>query len=139
MGPPSIVPYLSYRDADAALRFLEDAFGFEVVVRWDDDQGAVQHAEVVWAGSTVMLGTGEHPAADVIDRSTGHGVYLVVDDVDDHYERSVASGAMVVFPPEDTAWGTRRYRVLDPEGYEWSFGSYRPGAVAGSDRGRVVV
>jgi hypothetical protein len=23
--------------------------------------------------------------------------------------------------------GTRRYRVLDPEGYKWSFASYRPG------------
>jgi uncharacterized glyoxalase superfamily protein PhnB len=33
----------------------------------------------------------------------------------------------VVYPPEDTEWRTRRYRVLDPEGYEWSFGNYRPG------------
>jgi uncharacterized glyoxalase superfamily protein PhnB len=47
--------------------------------------------------------------------------------VDDHFERAVATGATVVFPPEDTEWGTRRYRVLDPEGNEWSFGSYRPG------------
>jgi hypothetical protein len=33
----------------------------------------------------------------------------------------------VVYPPEDTEWRTCRYRVLDSEGYEWSFGSYRPG------------
>jgi uncharacterized glyoxalase superfamily protein PhnB len=32
-----------------------------------------------------------------------------------------------VFPPEDTEWGTRRARLLDPEGGEWSFGSYAPG------------
>jgi uncharacterized glyoxalase superfamily protein PhnB len=30
------------------------------------------------------------------------------------------------YPPEETDFGTRRYRALDPEGYEWSFGSYRP-------------
>ena len=34
----------------------------------------------------------------------------------------------VPYPPKDSEWGTRRCRVLDPEGYEWSFGSYRPGA-----------
>jgi uncharacterized glyoxalase superfamily protein PhnB len=31
-------------------------------------------------------------------------------------------------PPEDTEFGTHRYRVLDPEGYKWSFRSYRPAA-----------
>ena len=25
----------------------------------------------------------------------------------------------MVYPPEDTEWGTCRYRVLDSEGYEW--------------------
>jgi uncharacterized glyoxalase superfamily protein PhnB len=127
VSPSAVVPYLSYRDADAALRFLQDAFGFEVSVRWDDERGAVQHAEVTWSDATVMLGTGEFATLDIVDRSTGRGVYLVVDDVDDHFERAVAAGATVVFPPEDTEWGTRRYRVLDPEGNEWSFGSYRPG------------
>lgn len=126
VSPSAVVPYLSYRDADSALRFLQDAFGVEVSVRWGDDRGDVQHAEVSWSGATVMLGTGDHPALEVVDRSTGHGIYLVVDDVDDHFERAVAAGATVVFPPEDTGWGTRRYRVLDPEGNEWSFGSYRP-------------
>ena len=52
--------------------------------------------------------------------------YIAVDDVDAHYERVKAAGAHIVFAPEDTDWGSRRYRVLDPEGYEWSFGNYRP-------------
>ena len=30
--------------------------------------------------------------------------------------------------PEDTEWGTRRARLLDPEGQEWSFGTYAPGS-----------
>jgi uncharacterized glyoxalase superfamily protein PhnB len=66
----------------------------------------------------------------VQDRSVGQGVYLVVDDVDAAFARSVDAGAAVVFAPEDTEWCTRRARVLDPEGYEWSVGSYRPGAPA---------
>lgn len=126
MASPSIAPYLSYPDVDAALRFLSTAFGFEVSVRWEE-AGVVQHAEVTWAGSTVMLGTGEDQVGPVSNRSVGHGIYVVVEDVDEHYERARAAGAHVVFPPEDTPWGTRRYRVLDLEGREWSFGSYQPG------------
>jgi uncharacterized glyoxalase superfamily protein PhnB len=67
----------------------------------------------------------------VTDRSVGQGVYLVVDDVEATFARALDAGATVVFEPEDTEWGTRRARVLDPEGYEWSLGSYRPGAAGG--------
>jgi uncharacterized glyoxalase superfamily protein PhnB len=37
------------------------------------------------------------------------------------------AGATSVFEPEETEWETKRARVLDPEGYEWSFGTYQPG------------
>jgi hypothetical protein len=50
------------------------------------------------------------------------------DDDDGCHERAVAAGGRSVFGPEDTEWGTRRARVLDPEGGEWSFGTYEPGA-----------
>ena len=36
------------------------------------------------------------------------------------------AGCSEVISPEDTEWGTRRARVLDPEGVEWSFGTYDP-------------
>jgi uncharacterized glyoxalase superfamily protein PhnB len=111
---------------DAALRFLSDAFGFEVSVRWEE-AGVVQHAEITWSGSTVMLGTGDDQTAPVTERSVGHRICVVVEDVEEHFKRARKAGAHVVFPPEDTPWGTRRFRVLDIEGHEWSFGSYQPG------------
>jgi uncharacterized glyoxalase superfamily protein PhnB len=40
---------------------------------------------------------------------------------------AVEAGGTTVFRPERTEWGTERARVLDSEGYEWSFGSYEPG------------
>jgi uncharacterized glyoxalase superfamily protein PhnB len=129
---PTMYPYLSYRDADAALRFFEDAFGFTTSVRWDDPAGTVQHAEVTFGDGALMMGTAEHPTAPLEGASVGQGVYVHVEDVDAHFERALAGGARVVYPPEETEWGTRRYRVLDPEGYEWSFGSYRPGTAGGS-------
>lgn len=62
-------------------------------------------------------------------QSTGAGTYLVTDDVDGMFRRAVASGGSSVVQPEDTPWGSRRARVLDPGGREWSFGSYVPGGV----------
>jgi uncharacterized glyoxalase superfamily protein PhnB len=124
---PTMYPYLSYRDAAAALRFLEEAFGFTTSVRWDDLDGKVQHAEVTFGDGAVMMGTADHPAAPLDGASVGQGVYVYVEDVDAHFKRARAGGARVVYPPEDTEWGTHRYRVLDLEGYEWSFGNYRPG------------
>jgi uncharacterized glyoxalase superfamily protein PhnB len=43
------------------------------------------------------------------------------------YAAALAAGAREICPPETTEWGTARSRVLDPEGYEWSFGGYVPG------------
>jgi uncharacterized glyoxalase superfamily protein PhnB len=37
------------------------------------------------------------------------------------------AGATAVLAPETTEWGTERARVPDPEGHEWSFGTYEPG------------
>ncbi len=54
------------------------------------------------------------------------GIYLVVEDVAAHHRRAMAAGAMEVYPPEETEWGTQRWRAKDPEGHEWSFGSYAP-------------
>lgn len=127
-----LVPYFSYRDAAAALDWLEVAFGFERRVDYRDDDGVVIHAEMSSGGGHLMLGSGEPPAAD--SQRAGetspraHGVYVVVDDVDAHHERALTAGARIVYPPEDTDFGTRRYRALDPEGYEWSFGTYSPGS-----------
>jgi uncharacterized glyoxalase superfamily protein PhnB len=63
----------------------------------------------------------------LIGRSTGHGLYLLVEDVSALHTAALQAGGKSVFAPERTAWGTDRARVLDPEGYEWSFGTYEPG------------
>lgn len=123
-----MVPYLSYRDANAALEWLEAAFGFERVVAYPDENGSVVHAEMRFGDGALMMGTAEPPPVMDPDVASpnAHGIYVAVEDVDAHYERAGEAGAKIVYPPQDTEFGTRRYRVLDPEGYEWSFGNYRP-------------
>ena len=127
--PARLYAYLSYPDAPAALRWL-DAVGFETVRRQDGADGSVQHAEVRLGDAVVMVATDDAPYAKpaLVGRSTGQGLYLLVDDVDAVHARALAAGGTEVFAPEDTEWGTRRARVLDPGGTEWSFGTYEPGA-----------
>jgi uncharacterized glyoxalase superfamily protein PhnB len=124
--------YLSYRDAPAGLEWLQQ-LGFQVVSRQDGTDGSVLHAEVR-LGEVVLMVASADAAYDtprLVGRSTGGGLYLWLAepaDVDDVHLRAVRAGAHEVIPPEDTEWGTRRSRVLDPEGHEWSFGTYRPGS-----------
>ena len=125
---PTFFPYVSYRDAAAALAWLAEAFGFTTTADFRDSEGNVMHAEMSFGNGAIMLGTStvDRSAEDPSTMPTEHGVYVYVSDVDAHYDRAKAAGAHIVFPPEETEWGTRRYRALDPEGYEWSFGNYRP-------------
>ena len=52
------------------------------------------------------------------------GTSTVVDDV---YARATGAGAAGIWQPHMSEWGNYRCRVVDPEGYEWTFGTYRPG------------
>lgn len=123
------VPYFGYSDPAAAIEFLVEAFGFEVSIKAEDDDGVIQHGELTRGDVTIMIGVGEAPPRDasVAEQSPrGHGVYVVVEDVDAVHERARDAGATIVYPPQDTEFGTRRVRALDTEGYEWSFGTYDP-------------
>jgi PhnB protein len=120
---PTVTPYLLYEDVDAALRWLSDAFGFEERLRFQPDDGPVNHAEVVVEGfGVVMLG---HPGPDYRSpRSSGERsalVHVVVGDVDAHFRRARDAGAEILQEPADQEYGDRRYDALDPEGHMWSF------------------
>ncbi|MGY1806853.1 VOC family protein [Blastococcus sp. SYSU D00669] len=120
--------YRSYRDAPAVLDWLT-AVGFETVRRQDDETGRVVHCEVRLGDVVLMVSSNDadHVRPPLVGSSTGDGLYLLVEDVDGCHDRAVAAGGRSVFPPERTPFHTRRARVLDPEGGEWSFGTYEPG------------
>ena len=120
--------YLSYRRVDAAISWLE-ALGFEITARQEDDDGNVVHGELRLGDAVVMVAPADEPykTPRLLGRSTGGGLYLLVDDVAGIHGAALDSGGAEVFAPEKTEWGTERARVLDPEGHEWSFGTYEPG------------
>lgn len=130
--PASLHAYLSYRDAPAALRWLERAFGFETTLEFPDERGGIMHAEMRREGVSFSVFTDEEgydrPArkGDTI----GHGLYVSLGDhatIDAIHRTAVAEGATEIWGPAETEWGTYRFRVLDPEGYEWTVGTFVPG------------
>jgi uncharacterized glyoxalase superfamily protein PhnB len=132
-----IFPMLSYADAVAAIEFLCSAFGFEEQFRMPMPDGTIGHAELSLHGHTVMLASPWTPTGLVSPRDLAgvHSqLYLVVDDVDAHFERARAKGAVVVAEPTDQPHGSRTYRALDPEGHRWIFGSPLPATTAAGGR-----
>lgn len=118
-------PVLVYDDAQRAIQFLTEAFGFTEHAVHRTPDGAIAHAELAYGGGYVGL-------ADRIDGSIFDlgpcAIYVVVDDPDAHHAHAVAAGAEVVFPLTDQDYGSRDYAVRDAEGFVWCFGTYAPGS-----------
>jgi PhnB protein len=118
----TITPYLLYEDVDQALDWLARAFGFEERLRFTGEGGYVNHAEMRLGDAAIYLGD---PGDDYKNpKRLGQetvGLYVLVDDVDTHYEQAKAAGAEILAEPEDQDYGDRRYTAKDPEGHHWYF------------------
>jgi len=118
-----IIPILVYADIAAAQEFLVTCFGF-TRGNLHHDGGQVVHGEVVMDGEAIWLHrvNADHGLRGVgeVGASTSM-LNVLVDDVDAHHARSVASGAKIMYPPVDQAYGQREYGAVDLEGRLWSF------------------
>jgi uncharacterized glyoxalase superfamily protein PhnB len=124
--------YFGYRDAPAAIDWLGQAFGFEPTVVAPDDDGGIAHAELR-LGDAVVIVFSDRDGYERPPRrgeTSGTGVYLSMPDaaaVDALHTRAAGAGATTIWEPHTSEWGNHRFRVVDPEGFEWSFGTYAPG------------
>ncbi|MET9698033.1 VOC family protein [Streptomyces sp. NPDC006529] len=127
-GVPTIFPTLLYRDAQAAIKLLTEAFGFTQAAVYEGEDGAVMHAELAYGNGMVMLGS--KGRGGVFDKAMAEGgpagVYIVVEDVDAHHRRAEEHGVEILMPPTDQDYGSRDYMARDAEGNIWSFGTYAP-------------
>jgi uncharacterized glyoxalase superfamily protein PhnB len=122
----TIIPYLAYEDAPAALTFLRDAFGFEERFRLPMKDGRIGHAEVALGDSVLYLASLWKEVGNMSPKDLPgiHSqLYCQVDDVDAHFRRARDAGATVLNEPTDQEYGERTYRALDFEGHRWIFGS----------------
>jgi uncharacterized glyoxalase superfamily protein PhnB len=120
---PSLTPHIVCAGAADAIRFYEEAFGAEELIRIPADDGRLMHAAIAIDGAMVML----------VDEMKEHGVlsplslggspvtlHLNVPDADEAIERAVAAGATVTLPAHDAFWGDRYGQLRDPFGHSWS-------------------
>ena len=126
-GVQRIGPVLVYDDADKAIQFLTEAFGFTEHAVHRTPDGAIAHAELEYGGSYIGLSDRGKGGQSIFDLGPC-AVYVVVDDPDAHHDRAVAAGADVVFPLTDQDYGSRDYAVRDAEGFVWCFGTYELGS-----------
>jgi len=118
-----------YAKPAAAARWLAEVFGFESpdpLPEGPDPLPETDHGhpwiEFRIGNSSLMIfrlagGSGDRPAT--------HIPWVYVDDIEEHFRRSEASGAAIV-QKLDAPWGLPMYSVEDPEGNQWTFAQARP-------------
>jgi PhnB protein len=118
----TVTPYLLYEDGEAAIEFATRAFGFNEVDRATGAAGGL-HAELEVAPGGGRVYLGQPPAGFRNPAKVGRTshVYVLVDQLDAHYERAKAAGATILEEPNDLPFGQRRYGCADPQGHEWYF------------------
>jgi uncharacterized glyoxalase superfamily protein PhnB len=123
----TVFPCISFRDADASIAWMERALGAEVVARYTDDTGHVNHAEIRIGESLVMAG--DERAGSTATPPGVSVVYVVVPDADAAYRRAKDAGADVT-EPVDQDYGSRDISVTDPDGNRWALGTYAGAAAS---------
>jgi PhnB protein len=119
----SFTPYLTVRNAAAAIDFYKAGFGATELYRIEQG-GAVGHAELR-IGDTLLMLSDEFPDMDILGPETRGGsavcMHLYVENADAAVERAVAAGAKVLRPVEDQFYGDRGGKFVDPFGHVWWF------------------
>lgn len=130
----TVIPMIAYEDGVAALDWLAQAFGFRELSRILGEDGSLAHGEMEVGGDRIMLAT---PTPDY--QSPAHhrqvceqarkwssvpwvmdGVLVYVDNLEAHFARAKAAGAIILSEIEEDYPG-RRYRAEDLEGHRWFF------------------
>ena len=130
-----IIPTMQYKNARAAIDWLCNAFGFERHLIVDGENDIIIHAQLTFGNSMIMLGSDRdneygklvNSPANLNGQNT-QAPYVIVEEIDAHYERAVAAGANILMDIKDQDYGGRGYTCKDLEGYVWNFGSYNPWA-----------
>jgi PhnB protein len=128
-GCHTIQAYLVVKDAAAALKFYEKAFGMKEIMRMSPPgSGAIMHAELSYGDSTLMLSE-ENPQwgtqSPLALGNTPVTIHCYVPDVDATFNQAVAAGCTVIMPPADMFWGDRMAGVVDPFGHKWSLATHK--------------
>jgi PhnB protein len=126
-GLHTITPHLVVNNATQALDFYKNAFGAQVLNVHNTPDGKVMHAEIKIGDSKLFLAD-EFPGMGCPSPKTAGGSSVVLNlyssNVDQLFNKAVASGATVTMPLANQFWGDRYGQVTDPFGHHWALGQH---------------
>lgn len=124
----SAVPYMSVRDAAAAIEFYKKAFGAIEILRLNGPGPKVGHAQLRIGGAVIMLAD-EFPEYGAVSPERLGGspvrIHLNVPDVDALVRQATEAGATVTRPVADQFYGERSGQITDPFGYTWILSTHK--------------
>lgn len=128
-----IIPTMRYKNAQAAIEWLCNAFSFEKHLIIQGENNTISHAQLTYRNSMIMLSTeNENEYGKLVktpERLNGNNTqapYIIVEKIDEHYEKAIAAGAKILIEIKDEEYGGRGYTCKDIEEHIWNFGSYNP-------------
>src|ERR1700760_3311155 len=102
---PSLTSGLAYRDPKAAIRWLEQAFGFETLMVVLGDDGSLGHSELRLGDGMNFVGSAwdeHHKSPASLGGMTPQSIHVQLDSgLDEHCERARAAGAKITREPVD--------------------------------------
>jgi uncharacterized glyoxalase superfamily protein PhnB len=134
-GWPRVSTALYYQDAAKAIDWLCHAFGFEVRLKVEGEDGSIRHSELTFGEGVIMVAQ-ESSATDErmpyarsprsVEGANTQNMMVYVDDVVAHCERARAAGAVIVMEPTvkdygEDYWMDRSYEASDLEGHHFWF------------------
>src|SRR5262249_8257804 len=123
---PTLATGIYYRDPAAALKWLEQALGFETTLLVTSPDGAIVHSEMRLGDGLIMVGSeydDRHKSPASAGGVNSHSIHVQLEDgIEAHYERAKKAGAKIARELADQPYGDRVYTAFDPEGHSWSFG-----------------
>src|SRR2546426_3333683 len=117
----SVTPLLTVRDMRKAVSFYVDGLGFTLRGIMDSPQGPM-HAELRFRDTTLMLSPESREQRSFSANTIGDTpvtLYLLVEDVDDVFQKALDAGGKVAMSVLDQFWGDRSGMIADPEGNKW--------------------
>jgi PhnB protein len=126
-GYHTLTPYMTVRNARAAIDFYKKAFGAEKVLQLDMADGTIAHAEIRIGDSVVMLSEENEAWGTKSPLSLGGSpMFLMayVADVDAAFRRAIDAGAAEIRPVADQFYGDRSGTLKDPYGHQWTLSTH---------------
>ncbi len=130
-GWPRFSSAVYYQDPAKAIDWLCKAFGFEVRLKVEGENGSIEHSELTFGEGVVMV-AGSKPgfphrrSPRTLSGANTQNMMAYVDDVEAHCKRARAAGATIVTEPKtsdygEDYWEDRGYEAEDLEGHHWWF------------------